>query len=258
MKTTLSLTAIVLLVVCTTAGAYEFELRTASSESDWAFYGGGAYSADRHEPARPTEHKVATTVKPEECRFYLTYNDDGRDAADLLQGAKAVAGHLEKALAGVEQAKVEILPVDYSPERSWRGIFVGEKAEISVSFRVTIKLALEGEDRFWQNADLVARVLGKIAEAKKDADWGRNLSEGRVAYAVESLEPTKAVLYGKAEEEVKALRESLFAANGAFTGKSDILYKIYYGNPSTSRVTLEEVEVVLPYSVEIALKDQTD
>jgi hypothetical protein len=257
MKSIFYFATIVLPLVCVTVSAYEFEVsgspmeaeRVLSRSSSWDY-------REMVEPWGSGSHQVRATVKPEECRFYLTYDDEGRDHEALLQQAKIVSERLRGALAGIEQAKVEILPLDYSPGKSWHGLFVGEKAEISVTLRVTVELATDGDDRFWGNADAVARVLQRIAEVRNDADWGKKLSVGRVAYAVESLEPTKAILYGKVEEEVKALRESLSAANG--NSRSGVFCKIEYGNPSTSRVTLEEVEVVLPYSVEIVLRDQEE
>jgi len=256
MKPTMLHATVVFLLASVAAGAYEFEAASVSPESSWSLYGASARSADRH-PVVPTgEHQVKATVKPEECRFYLTYEDDGRDHVELLRQAKIVGGELEKALADLKQAKVEIVPLNYSPEKSWRGLFVGEKAVIGVSFRVTIQLAVEGDDAFWGNAEVVARVLQKISEARKNPEWGKKLSQGRVTYAVESLEPTKAVLYTRIEEEVRALRKSLDAANAQSLGGEEVFCDVEYGNPATSRVTLEEVEVVLPYSVEFVLRKQ--
>jgi len=257
MKSTLCFTAIVLLLMCATVSAYEFEVSSVPLEAEESVARSASWDyRGVFEPRGTGTHQVSATVKPEECRFYLTYDDEGRDQEALLQQVKTVSERLAGALAGIEQAKVEILPLDYSPGRSWHGLFVGEKAEISTTFRVTIVLATEGDAAFWENADAVARVLQRVAELRNEADWGKKLTVGRVAYAVESLEPTKAALYDKVEEEVKALRESMAAANG--NSKSGVFCKIEYGNPATSRVTLEEVEIVLPYNVEIVLRDEAD
>jgi hypothetical protein len=243
--------------MCATVSAYEFELATPSAGSGWSMSEKAVRNYTVASDVRgPGDHQVSTIVRPEECRFYLTYDDEGRDHGVLLQQARMVSGKLSEALEEVEQAKVEILPLDYSPGRAWHGLFAGEKAEISVTFRVTVTLAKEGDSAFWGNASAVSRALQRVAEVRNDADWGKKLTVGRVAYAVESLEPTKAALYDKVEEEVKAIRESLFAANG--NSKSGVFCKIEYGNPSTSMVTLEEVEVVLPYRVETALRNQED
>jgi hypothetical protein len=257
MKSTHCLTFVVLLLISATLNAYEFDVRSPARETRWSESQGDWLEYTEVSDADVTgEHRVTMSVKPEECRFYLTYDDEGRDHEALLEQARLIGGQLSEALADVEQAKVEILPLDYSPGRSWHGFFVGEKPEISVTFRVTITLATEGNTAFWENAEAVARVLQRITGLKNEAEWGKKLTVGRVAYAVESLEPTKAVLHTKVEEEVKTLRESLFAANG--NSRSGVFCKIEYGNPSSSRVTLEEVEVVLPYSVEIVLRDQED
>jgi hypothetical protein len=256
MKLTVLPIATVLLLISATAAGYEFEVSSMRTEAAWSSY-------EMRNLAKPPAWAVPTgmrqveeTVKPEECRFYLTYEDEGREHVPLLEQAKLVNEQLRKALADIEQAKVEIEPFNYSPEKSWRGLFVGEKTDISLTFRVTIKLAVEGEDAFWENAELVAEALERIAGAREEGNWGRKLKEGRVAYAVESIEPTKRLLYGKIEEEVKAMRKSLGAANERDT--SDIFCVVEYGIPSASSVTLEEVKVALPYRVEFKLERQAE
>jgi len=256
MKSAFHLTALVLLIVSTTAAAYEFQAQFVSSQRGWSFPGGAAVAAEGEAVTPSGVHRVTTTLKPEECRFYFRYEDEGQNHISLLENARTIGDQLADALSGIEGAKVESVPVNYGPEKSWYGIFYGDKTELGVSFRVTIELAPEGENRFWQNSETIARVLEGIRRVKAEGGWGRKLTPGYVLYYIESIEPTKAVLYSKVEEEVQALRKSVAEANGI--DGSEILCRIEYGDPQPSRISLEEVEVMLPYRVDILLKREME
>lgn len=253
--TTVHVAAFILLTSAS-AAAYEFEAESAGEDADWSSHRIMPLALPPSGALQTGMHQVKATVKPEECRLYLTYEDEGRDHMPLFQQAKLVREHLTQAFADIEDANVTIEPVNYSPEKSWRGLFRSQKAEICVTFRVTIKLATEDANTFWDNAELVAEVLERIAEAREQGDWGRKLKEGRVTYAVESIEPTKRSLLAMLEGEVQTMRKSVSVANEV--DASDVFCDIEYGNTSSSSATLQEIEVVLPYRVDFALKRQPE
>ncbi len=234
------------------AMAYEFSAGSGGV-AEWSTYGTSAYERSAAGGTGSAHRRVSTTVKPEECRLYLTYADEGVGHQALLEGAKEVGQHLEETLADLGRERVKIESANYSPEKSLGGMFRKERDEIGVVFRITIMLNTEDKNAFWDNAQLVASVLDKVGQVKIDGRWGKKLREGRVAYAVQSIGSTRRSLLAMVNEEVEAMKDSFAAANEVNT--SDVLCAIDYGVIYSESPTLEAVEVFLPYGVNLELKE---
>ena len=240
-----------LLLFASVATAYEFEA-SGGVVAEWESYGATSGVESWHTGGRDYPYRVTTMVKPDECRLYLTFEDDGRGHQELLQQAKAARDHLGKILGNIGEGATWIEAVNYSPEKSFGGFFSKEKDEIRVGIRVTIRLEAQKEDRFWQNAELVATVLDGISEVKKDGKWGKKLKEGRVAYAVHNIDVTKILLLEQVNEEVKDKRRVYALINGV--DASDVICDVEYGDLVTEFQTLQGVKVILPYRVDFRLK----
>jgi len=247
--------AVLIVVLSISSMAAEYEFYAANSDvAEWSKYDAlGALGYVGYAAEAASSHRVTTTVKPEECRLYLRYEDEGVGHLALLGDAKAVQKYLEEAFKDIGQDRVKIETVNYSPEKSLGGMFRKDRDEIDVLFRITIILNTKGEDGFWDNAELVAKVLDRVSQVKKDGRWGKKLREGRVGYAVQSIAPTRASLLEMVNREVQEMKDAFAAVNAL--NAADVYCSIDYGEIHSMSPTLEAVEVILPYRVEFELKE---
>lgn len=244
--------AILIVVLSISSMAAEYEFYAAGSDvAEWSKYDALGYVGYAAQAA--SSHRVTTTVKPEECRLYLTYEDEGVGHLTLLEEAKRVKQQLEQNFEDIEQGKVRIEAANYSPEKSLGGMFRKDRDEMSLVFRITMTLNTEDPDGFWANAELVARVLDRVSQARKDGRWGKKLREGRVTYAVQSIEPTKRALLKLVHQEAQEMKDAFAAVNAL--NAADVYCSIGYGEICSMSPTLEAVEVILPYRVEFELKE---
>ncbi len=199
-------------------------------------------------------HQVKLKIRPEECRFYLSYNDEGKGHTKLLKEALEARDHLEKAFNDIDRERVRLETYNYNPEKSMGGIFRSEREEINMVFRVVVKLDTKGEERFWNNAQLVAEVLDKITEIRKDHKYKKKINSGQVLYAVKSIEPIQKKLLEIVNQEVNQRKEAFARANKVSTDQ--LISRIQYDTLRSYKQALNEIEVAMPYKVFFEIKEE--
>ena len=231
------------------ASAYEF-LAEESTSANWSTYGDRSYGKYN---SGQGNFQVSSRIRPDECRFYLTYENEGESNLKLLETAKEIDEYLKKIFNEWKKDKVKIETVNYGPEKSFGSIFRKEKNQVSVIFRITIKLDTDGETSFWDNSKLVAEVLDKVNKVKKDNYWGDKIKAGQITYSVNNIDKTRKELLHKISEEVREHKKAYSEINSV--GVAQVLCDIDYGNLIPGTPTLQGIDIIMPYNVDYKLKE---
>lgn len=189
-------------------------------------------------------------IVPEECRFYLSYQDGGKNNSELLGEAEKLKNNILEAMKSVDPENIAVEMAFYNPEQYLGSFFKSQKEEINLQFRITVKL---GKD-FWENSKKIAKVLDVINDVKKDQQPGKKLTQGDVRYAVKKVEPFAEELLKKTEEKIKEFKKNIVEINKS--SENDLFFNVTYSEIYVEEQTLEKVTLVLPYNFTYKLKEE--